>query len=201
MTLENKHAREPFNFYPEGPSASDALFRSGKIDKGELIYDPACGCGCGSILRMAHANGYRAAGDDIRMNHDFLEVSGLSPDSITVATNPPYGGRRGDRTEVKFIEHAIKLGAAEVWALLPLPWMAVRVGWLRDHGCAGIYVLQPRLSILSYSAMKAGEWPGGGGKDYAWYRFIPGTVGQMRLGELERNPELDTKENWTWWDE
>ena len=202
LTLENKHPREPHNFYPEGPSASDALFRSGLIDKETVVYDPAMGCG--SIVRMAQGHGFTATGGDIRTGKNFLaaqpaEFTSMSP--FTVVTNSPYGGPRGDRIEMKFIEHAVALGAVDVWALLPLPWMAVRIDWLGTMGCTGVYILQPRLSILPYSAMKDGRWPGGGGKDYAWYRFQPiGIKSVPFLYEIRRNPELDTKENWTWWD-
>lgn len=213
MTLENRHAREAHNFYPEPPSASDALFRSGLIPKCCLIYDPASGCG--SVGRMADRNGHRVAIDDLRHpgGTDFLTVTReeylrrvVRPEPFDIVTNPPYGKHEsGRRIEELFIEHALGLGAVEVWALLPLPWMAARIPWLHETGLCGVYVLRPRLSILSYSAMKAGEWPGGGGKDYAWYRFKPTLTEHCRkvviFDELHRNTELDTRENWTWWDD
>ena len=206
MTLENKYAKEPFAFYPEGPSASDALFRSGLICPPTTIYDPAMGCG--SVVRMARKNLFHAFGSDLRQGADFLERQMFAPNGpLSVVTNPPYGPLdpekpKGSRIEEAFVEHALDLGADEVWILMPLPWLAARVSWLAQTGCEAIYVLRPRLSILPWSKMKAGEWPGGGGKDYAWYRFSPGNAGgPIELFEMHRDVTLDTRENWTWWDQ
>lgn len=208
MTLENKYAKEPFAFYPEGPSASDALFRSGLIEKGSLIYDPACGCG--SIHRMALRNGFQAQNSDIRAGWDFLANQSVAPtlkhQPCVVVTNPPYGPLdpakpKGPRIEEAFIEHAMDLGAAEVWILMPLPWMGARVPWLTTAGCTEVHVLRPRLSVLPFSEMKAGRWPGGGGKDYAWYRFAPQGRDAPKLFAMQRDVTLDTRENWTWWDQ
>lgn len=210
MTLENSHPREPFNFYPEPPSASDALFRSGLIQRGALVYDPACGCG--TIPRMAGDAGFFGYGEDVRSTRDFLTRTDRLVDGTTVVTNPPYGPKDhrtgGLRLEEAFIKKALALGAVEVYALLPLPWMGARTEWLRSQGWTGLFILRPRLSILSFAAMKAGQWPGGGGKDYAWYRFAPPAVrhhAQTRFAgvvvdDLQRNVDLDTRENWTWWD-
>jgi len=202
MTLENANPREAFNFYPEFPSASDALLGSGIIPPNFEVYDPACGCG--SIVRMAEKNGYHALGRDIRRGDDFLlsERSFAHLDRVVVS-NPPYGTyKEGKRLEEAFVEHAFHLGASAVFVLLPVPWVASRVFWLKKNGWCGMYVLRPRLSILPYSAMARGEWPQGGGKDYAWYHF---TKKRRRNGidvkDLRRDLTLDTREAWTWWDE
>lgn len=201
MTLENKYEQEPYSFYPEPPSASDALFRSGLIPQGAPVYDPAMGCG--SVVRMARGARLNAYGSDLRaVGRSFLDFPEMPVHGgrVHVVTNPPYGKHEsGRRIEELFVEHALALGAEEVYILMPLPWMAARVDWLKAQGCVALYVLRPRLSVLPFSEMKAGRWPGGGGKDYAWYRFKRGEKRCFIVDELHRNTELDTRENWTWW--
>ena len=210
MIREKKaHAfdRADLEWYAEPPSVSDALFRVEKFD-GEIC-DPCAGMG--NIIHSAMNHGLPVMAMDLQPRHEFFKGTGrvceqsdfLSGDADltffeNIVMNPPYGPGEDGRLEEQFIAQAVRLAKGKVAALLRLNWFAARREFLVDKGLLRVLVLTPRPSILPGENIRAGEKPGGGTVEYAWFIFLRGYDGPASIGHAPRHPKLDMEANWTW---
>ena len=192
--------RSEYEWYVDPPSCAAALFDVEQFDG--VIHDPCCGMG--NIVRAARSMGYNASGTDISgrfAQYHKIDFFGLSGRCDNIAFNPPYGKHpdKGLRLEERAIVHARDLARRKVCALLHLKWMACRLPWLKEQGCVRIWAISPRPSMLPGANIQAGEIPGGGMQDYAWYVFEgDGPSDAIQIGSVERDKTLDLPENWTW---
>lgn len=205
------YERADGNWYVDPPSVSEALFRAEKFNG--KISDPCCGMG--NILRMAARAGHRVVGYDAnpRPEHfrtmpgvlwpspvDFLSTEAERFQWQNIVMNPPYGaGAKGEpRLEEQFIDRALQLARGKVAAVLQIAWMTRRIEWLRVRGCIRIYAINPRPSMLPGVNIVAGEEPGGGIPDYAWFVFLSGADMAPTIDVARRIPDFDKDSAWTW---
>lgn len=193
---KNAHlwARHPQDWwYVEPEWTSERLFAVEKFEGG--ILDPACGLG--RIVRSAEKSGLHAVGMDIEPRSDAVMIaidflSGDFPWEIldsesggecqNIASNPPFGC--ADR----FIEKALRITPDKVAMLLPTRWMngAARGAWLETTPLLRVWLLGPRPSMPPGPVIEAGEKPGNGTIDFAWFVWQRGYAGKPHLGWLRK---------------
>jgi hypothetical protein len=200
-------ARHPDDWYIEPEWASTRLFETVSFEG--TIVDPACGSG--RIVRAARAHRDRvkplgdtrvtkALGYDIVKRgpecHDDLEdflTSDYETDNIV--SNPPFGlcgkasAKNGLKEDFAFVKRVLATAERKVALLLPLPWMtgADKGRWLAQTPLAQVLVLTPRPSMPPGPVIEAGEDPGGGTEDFAWYVWDRQHKGPPVLGWLNRD--------------
>ena len=174
--------RHPDDWYVEPEGVSARLFDMEDFGDDPLILDPACGSG--RIVRAAHEAGYAAVGADkvsrtIDCSHvcDFLTEKFAGFD--WVVSNPPFSlcaMRYRNDPPPPFVVKALSVARVGVAMLLPLPWLAgaTRSRWLASSGLARVLVCVPRPSMPPGPVIEAGEDPGGGEEDFAWFIFRKG---------------------------
>lgn len=187
-------ARDPLDFYIEPEWVSDRLFAVERFEGG--ILDPACGTG--RIVRAAERAGLDATGSDIEERApgfmyaaDFLDTDYPAEILIeaaggicrNVVSNPPF------RHAEAFTRKALSLADGKVAMLLPTRWMnSARTGrWLETTPLCRVWLLGPRPSMPPGAAILAGEKPGNGTVDFAWFVWMRGYQGTPRLGWLRRD--------------
>jgi len=179
-------ARDPLDWYVEPEWASERLFET--VTFSGRIIDPACGLG--RIVASARSAGLYAQGFDIKirsplcdMAEDFFDLDWpvLSPENIVC--NPPFG--RADefaRLGLLRVRYTLAL-------LLPATWHfgEQRARWLETTPLWRVLALTPRPSMPPGAVILAGEKPGGGTKDFAWYIWMRGHQGPWQGGWLHRD--------------
>ena len=176
--------RDPHDFYVEPNWVSERLFEEERF-KG-VVTDPACGLG--RIVATRRRWGMAVGSDIVRRGpacdfvSDFLseEWSGYAQNFVS---NPPFG------CADQFVELAIKRAACKVAMLLPATWHfgAERSAWLQTTPLMRVLALTPRPSMPPGAVILAGEKPGGGTKDFAWYIWQRDFIGSPTLGWLNRD--------------
>lgn len=174
-------ARHPEDWYVEPEWCSRRLFDVEPFEGS--IYDPACGSG--RIVNSALLSGLNADGGDIVKRYiyatteDFLSSSA---EHENIVSNPPFGIADG------FTEHALRLAQRKVAMLLPTKWMngAKRGAWLETTPLSKVWLLAPRPSMPPGTVIEAGEKPGNGTVDFAWFVWEHGHAGAPTLGWLRR---------------
>lgn len=176
-------ARHPEDWYVEPDWCSRRLFDVEAFSG--LIYDPACGIG--RIVNAALDAGYMAgAGDLVRRGPltnevcDFLKVR---PRAENIVSNPPFG------IADDFTKHALDIATEKVALLLPTKWMnsASRGKWLETTPLRRVWLLAPRPSMPPGPVIEAGEKPGNGTVDFAWFVWERGYGDQPELRWLRRD--------------
>jgi hypothetical protein len=183
--VKNAHLwrRHPEDFYVEPGWVSWRLFDVEQF-KG-AIWDPACGIG--RIVDSASRNHhYLSFGSDIVKRSDWCEneidfLSAPVQEWHEIVSNPPFG------IADKFIKHA--LAARKVAMLLPTKWMnsAARGKWLETTPLKQVLLLAPRPSMPPGPVIEAGEKPGNGTVDFAWFVWERGYIGAPTIGWLRRD--------------
>jgi len=185
---KNAHlwVRDPDDWYVENDWCADALFE--KIAFDGPITDPACGIG--RVLDSAKRNGYRCNGFDIkcRDNIDQRHVFAIADFFATkrryknIVSNPPY------KYDDEFLRVAIARTDDTVALLLRTQWAngSARSAWLEKLPLAYKLDLTPRPSMPPGAVILAGDSPGGGQTDYAWYVFRHGYQGEPKYGWARR---------------
>ena len=177
--------RDPFDFYCEPSWASERLFALESFT-GEIT-DPACGIG--RIVRAACAAGYPAGGYDIvdrgggcERVSDFLDPEWAGA-QYNFVSNPPFG------VADRFVKLAIERAHHKVAMLLPATWHfgSKRAAWLETTPLKRVLALTPRPSMPPGAVILAGEKPGGGTKDFAWYIWDRGYSGPWQGGWMHRD--------------
>lgn len=172
-------ARHPEDWYVEPEWVSERLFAVEPF-QGNIL-DPACGIG--RIVVSARKAGYPAIGSDITRREpdafdvvDFLKLSrSIEPN---IVSNPPFG------IAERFVAHALRLAERKVAMLLPANWVQgdKRSRWLETTPLVRVYFIAPRPSMPPGPAIMAGQKPGNGTIDYAW--FVWDLEGPKRAPEI-----------------
>ena len=178
--------RDPHDWYVEPSWVSARLFKSEQFEG--RVYDPACGCG--TIVKSALDAGLMAYGSDIvnrgwdstRTPHDFLTTPAAERHD-NIVSNCPFG------IAEKFVAHALQIAERKVAMLLPANWVQgdKRSRWLATTPLRRVLFITPRPSMPPGSALAAGQKPGNGTTDYAWFIWLRGYDGAPECGWLRRD--------------
>jgi hypothetical protein len=126
---------------------------------------------------------------DVRGGFDFFDPDAYCPGHFPVdhiVSNPPYGAGT-PRLEERFIDLALTRARTKVAVFLPTVWAVSRGLWLDARGLYRVYLCSPRPSCPPGASILAGQKPGGGKVDYAWYVFLKGYTGHPALLWLRRD--------------
>lgn len=175
--LWDRHAED---WYVEPSWCSTRLFEAERFEG--QVWDPACGMG--RIAEAAAAAGLPWICTDLidrgrGGNRDFL-LETLRTSNIV--SNPPFG------IAEQFVAHALKLAERKVAMLLPANWVQgdKRSRWLETTPLRRVYFITPRPSMPPGTAITAGEKPGNGTTDYAWFVWLRGFDGAPEVRWLRR---------------
>lgn len=182
-------SRHPEDWYVEPAWCSERLFEL--VPFAGTVWDPACGLG--RIAKSAFRAGHKTWSTDLidrgYKHFDFvqdffapIEYSSDLPENIV--SNPPFG-----RAE-HFVAKALTLARGQVAMLLPANWVQgdKRSRWLESTPLASILFVTPRPSMLPGTAILAGEKPGNGTTDYAWFIWDNAVrPAYARIGWLRRD--------------
>lgn len=192
--------REPDNWYVEPEWVTEELCRAESFT-GRTV-DPCAGMG--NTIKGAAAAGVTIEGHDLRDRgypgiwggRDFLRgkyLPGAWPVD-NIISNSPYGrnpGACGDerpRLEEEFIRLALQRARSKVAVFLLSSWMngAKRGEWLETLPLYRVHLVGPRPSCPPGQIIEAGEKPGGGKGDYAWFVFLNGYHGAPSIKWIRR---------------
>lgn len=180
----NLWARDPHDWYCEPAWCSERLFALEKFEG--AICDPACGIG--TILKSAQAAGHWTDAQDLvdrgfpgTRVADFLKTHSII--ACNIVSNPPFG------IAEKFVAHALTIAERRVAMLLPANWVQgdKRSRWLASTPLRKVLFITPRPSMPPGSAIAAGQKPGNGTTDYAWFIWLRGYDGAPECGWLRRD--------------
>lgn len=181
QTKLNAHiwAKAEHEFYVE-PSWTATRLLSMYMFHGP-IHDPCCGLG--TIPEAALSLGVEVTGADIRTENvwEFAAHQEWQNDETVydnIVTNPPF--TPCNAIPFPFVEWALSHSRYQCALLLPLKWLTgdKRSRWLEKKPLKYVYVMAPRPSMPPGAVILAGEKPGGGKKDFAWYIFEHGYTGE-----------------------
>lgn len=191
-----KWERDPHDWYVEPEWCSQRLFEAENFGDGTIL-DPACGEG--RILREAQRAGLSVIGNDLVDRKpclpvtfgDFMNVMWVGPWSFThIVSNPPFGLCDERRHNPTFVQWCLARANGKVALLMPATWHQAdkRSRWLEGSGLRRIYFLTPRPSMPPGSWVAAGNKPGNGTTDFAWYVWLRGYDGPVETRWLRRDP-------------
>lgn len=181
--------RNDNDWYVEPSVCSLALFDVVQF-KGP-VWDPACGMG--RILKSAQVSGFDTIGSDVEKRTDdcdfladFLSNHSLPEVEFDVVTNPPFAiAEDFVRKTIDILSHG-RRGAF----VLPIVWMAgfsSKRDWLPSSPLRYVLPISPRPSMPPGEVLCAGERPGNGTKDFAWFVWEKGFTGKPALEFLNTN--------------
>lgn len=204
--------RHPDDWYVEPEWNAERLFEIERFPSHDgrtmpIIWDPSCGMG--RIVDAALRAGYEAYGSDIaarwedtrarmfrvapfcRVQDFFTAELVFEPD--WVISNAPFKHchmRYPSDPPPPYVVRALEVAKVGACILLPLSWIAGdrRVSWLREAGLYKVLVITPRPSMPPGPVILAGENPGRGEKDFAWFIFKKGHTGDWTGGWCDRDP-------------
>lgn len=174
--------RDPFDWYVEPYECSMALFEIEEFDGG--IWDPACGIG--RIIETARASGYAAFGSDIVRRGEFCDevfdfFSNIPNFEFSnIVSNPPFG------VAEEFVQRCLEIipTGGKVAMLLPMVWLSgfsSKRDWLPNSPLCRFLPISPRPSMPPGRVIEAGERPGNGTKDFAWFVWQAGYHGNPEV--------------------
>lgn len=181
--------RDEHDWYVEPYECSLALFDH--VTFSGSIWDPACGIG--RIVKSALLSGLDCFGSDIiarsstcSIECDFFDSRKILPYE-NIISNPPFG-----RAE-EFVLRSLSLVpvGGHVAMILPLVWMAgfsSKRDWLPRSPLQTVLPISPRPSMPPGAVIAAGEKPGNGTKDFAWFVWKKGTSDTPRIDFLHTKP-------------
>jgi hypothetical protein len=179
----NLWAREADDWYVEPEWCSRRLFEEEKFEG--TICDPAAGGG--NIIRSAAAVGLDTIAFDtvdrgfpLYSMGDFL-TSGSCHDNFVC--NPPFALAEA------FLARALKNSHRKVALLLPANWVQgdKRSRMLAATPLRRVYFITPRPSMPPGHVLAAGDKPGNGTTDYAWFVWLRGYDGSPEVRWLRRD--------------
>lgn len=177
--------RHPQDWYIEPNWVSERLFTAERFEG--RVWDPAAGSG--RILQSAHEAGLEVIGSDVVCRVpgayqavDFLECT-VEAGEPNIVSNPPFG------IAERFVAHALELAERRVAMLLPANWVQgdKRSRWLETTPLRRVYFVTPRPSMPPGPAIAAGQKPGNGTTDYAWFVWLRGYDGPAEVRWLRRS--------------
>lgn len=183
-------ARHADDWYVEPRWCSERLFQVERFRGG--ICDPACGQG--NIILSAMEAGFRVEGYDIVDRGTIKPViaNWLDPSQSmwdNIVSNPPFGlcDDRKARSH-PFVERCLERARYKVALLMPANWVqgARRSRWLEKSPLYRVYFITPRPSMPPGPALAAGQKPGNGTTDYAWFVWLIGYEGEPTIKWLHR---------------
>jgi hypothetical protein len=199
--------RHPEDYYIEPSWTSERLFQTVAFEG--TIVDPACGSG--RVVRAArqHRDRVKPLGDNRitkALGYDIVKRSKECHDDIedfltsdyetdNIVSNPPFGlcGKANKKSrhseDFAFVKRTLVTAEKKVALLLPLPWMtgADKAAFLQTTPLEQVLVLTPRPSMPPGPVIEAGEDPGGGTEDFAWFIWNRAYKGKPTLGWLNRD--------------
>lgn len=177
-------ARDPQDWYVEPEWCSERLFDVEPFEG--PVLDPACGMG--RIVQAARRAGHSALGTDLIARTDGAAVVNFLTaypfgNWDNIVCNPPF------RIAEKFVRRALELTPRKVAMLLPAAWVQgdKRSRWLETTPLARVLFIAPRPSMPPGAVIAAGEKPGNGTTDFAWFIWLRGYRGAPALGWLRRD--------------
>jgi hypothetical protein len=179
----NLWAREANDWYVEPEWVSARLFAEEQFEG--TICDPFAGGG--NIIRSAAAVGLDTIAFDIVDRGfplysigDFL-TSGSCHDNIV--GNPPFALAEA------VLERALKNSHRKVALMLPANWVQgdKRSRMLAATPLRRVYFITPRPSMPPGHVLAAGDKPGNGTTDYAWFVWLRGYDGSPEVRWLRRD--------------
>lgn len=180
--------RDEHDWYVEPPECSLALFMEEEFDG--VIWDPAAGL-C-RIPESARRMGIATFSSDIKKRNytcdecgDFFEMR-IPEGAKSIVSNPPF------KLAEDFVRRSIDIcpRGGKIAMLLPLVWMAgfsTKRDWLPTSPLLRIFSISPRPSMPPGAVILAGQRPGNGTKDFAWFVWQKGYTGTPKLGFLNTN--------------
>lgn len=159
--------RHTDDWYVEPLWCSERLFHVEQFDG--AIWDPACGGG--NIVKSALASGYHVTATDKVKRWDgarvlnFLEAELDVGAADNIVSNPPF------KHAQEFVEVALAIACHKVAMLLPAAWVQgdKRSRWLESTPLETVYFIAPRPSMPPGEVIAAGQKPGNGTTDFAWF--------------------------------
>lgn len=201
--------REANDWYVEPEWVSARLFEEEPFEG--RVHDPACGMG--NIVKSARAADLYATGSDIVRRDgseddgdddiiddrycDFIEdFVAEDPEARfrtrfdNIVSNPPFklcDDRKNKR--FPFVETALKCANRKVALLLPTSWIQgdQRAKWLATTPLRRVWFISPRPSMPPGHVITAGQKPGNGTTDYAWFVWLKGYDGAPEIRWLRRS--------------
>lgn len=180
----NLWEREANDWYVEPEWCSRRLFEEEKFTGS--VYDPACGQG--TIVLSALRSGLVGLGSDLVHRgwdstltpQDFLNSEHKREN---IVSNPPFG------IAEQFVTKALELARNKVAMLLPANWVQgdKRSRWLQSTPLLRVYFITPRPSMPPGHVLAAGQKPGNGTTDYAWFVWLNGYDGKPEIRWLRRD--------------
>ena len=176
-------SRDVNDWYVEPEWCSERLFET--INFASEIIDPACGLG--RIVFSARDAHHCAEGWDLVQRNVGMVVRDFLTwrDPIAnIVSNPPFG------IAEHFVSHALSLTRYKTCMLLPANWVQgdKRSRWLESTPLHSVLFITPRPSMPPGAAIMAGQKPGNGTTDYAWFIWERGYSGKPAIGWLRRDP-------------
>jgi hypothetical protein len=100
-----------------------------------------------------------------------------------IVCNPPFG------IAEKFVARALTKASRKVAMLLPANWVQgdKRSRWLETTPLRRVWFIAPRPSMPPGAAIEAGQKPGNGTTDYAWFVWLRGFDGYPEIRWLHRD--------------
>ncbi|CAH1661933.1 conserved hypothetical protein [Hyphomicrobiales bacterium] len=188
-------ARDEHDWYVEPRWTSMRLFQEERFSG--RILDPACGKG--RILDAARDVGFDTYGSDVidrgTDGHRFSQVDWLSRPAVgwcpidNIVSNPPFSHAE------PFVRKALEHASGKVAMLLPSKWLHgdERSRWLQGTPLRRVLFLTPRPSMPPGGVLDAGQSPGGGRVDFAWFIWLKGFDGRPEIGWLRRDVDKPEK--------
>lgn len=174
-------SRDAHDWYVEPEWCSARLFQVEPFE-GE-VWDPACGMG--RIVRSANAAGLPTHESDLMDRGRGYQLDFLTSwkKSANIVSNPPFG------IAEKFVCRSLELAERKVAMLLPANWVQgdKRSRWLASTPLYRVLFITPRPSMPPGAAIAAGQKPGNGTTDYAWFIWLRGFDEAPRIGWLRRD--------------
>lgn len=173
--------RDPHDWYCEPAWTSERLFEMETFSG--PVWDPACGIG--TIPKSATAAGLHTNASDLIDRGYGYQLDFLSSDDrfANIVSNPPFG------IAEKFVSLALAIATHKVAMLLPANWVQgdKRSRWLEITPLRRVLFITPRPSMPPGAAIAAGQRPGNGTTDYAWFIWDRSFHGKTEIGWLRRD--------------
>lgn len=174
--------RDPLDWYVEPRWVSQRLFDREGFE-GPIV-DPCAGSG--NIYKSAIRAGHKATAFDIKSRFPECKERDFFTDRVSysnIVTNPPFHGSQ------EFVDLAIKRTLRKCALILPTVWLNgdARSRWLEKTPLARVLLITPRPSMPPGHVIEAGEKPGNGTKDYAWFIWDKQSRLPPRIGWLRRD--------------
>jgi hypothetical protein len=171
--------REPDDFYPTPPCATQALLAAECFDG--TIWEPACGDG--AMSRVLEAAGHEVISTDLidrgfgEGGRDFLME--WQPRAPNIVTNPPF------KWAPQFVDRGLQLTTGKVALFLRLAFLEgqARGTWFPKTPLARVHIMSRRVPIGKGRLLEADEK--GGPLAFAWFVWEHGHSGAPELHFLD----------------